>query len=187
MIQFVSNKVFFLRLAWIQPRSATDRTGQRYIPVYTMDQMFSVCSRNLNWPRTKGQRDRQREIERERCPLLKLRYTRQGHPSLQLQTQPPTAKITDIISNKMIVLQTAIFNNTENHEWLHKTQYSQVSTRRRSRDEGVPSGGWGLACYVTDQVWWNQVPQPSGTSGLRGKRPGDHHPRSRAGFLTSGV
>lgn len=186
MIQFVSNKVFFLRLAWIQPRSATDRAGQRYTPVYMMDQMFSVCSRNLNWPRTKGQRDRQREIERE-MSLTKTKVHTTGspistatNPTSYRQKLPTSSQIRRLSFRKPYLTTLKTTNGYTKHN-IHRSQQG-----RRSGDEGVPSGGAGLLRH-THQVWWNQVPQPSGTSGLRGKRPGDHHPRSRAGFLTSGV
>lgn len=114
MIQFVSNKVL-LCLTRIPLGSAADACAKwtpgesvKYIynkhVWFTDVQMFSVCSRYQSWPEVKGP---EREGEK-RCPLLKLRYTRQGDPSLQLQLWP---KYTDVISNKTTVFQTPTLTN----------------------------------------------------------------------------
>lgn len=91
MIQFVSNRVF-LRLAWIQLGSAPD-DSRLYCPESkakeTVKYIYTCCRRcawteadNQSLPKSLGLTER----EWERCPLLKLRYTGQGHPSLRLTT-----------------------------------------------------------------------------------------------------
>lgn len=107
---------------------AKSAAGESVKYIYNTHVWFTVprCSRSVADTRVDPkQRARERERKRERCPLLKLRYTRQGHPSLQLQLQPPTTKILMSSQIRRQSFRHPFFNHHGNpppHKWPHNTQ-----------------------------------------------------------------